>query len=314
MELEHSCGGSSGGSASQVAAGLAALSVGSDNGGSIRIPAALCGVVGFKPTFGRVSMDGVAPRSYSMDHVGPLGRTVDDVAIGLQAMSGQTPGSSTTFFRAVPDYADAAGAVAGLRIGVDRDYCTLGDPTVLDAFLRAIDTLMRLGCSVRELRLPAFDDVLRVTDLIFQPESGLWFDRFVKQHPEFPVAEIGGIGVGEVVTALDYLRANQRRREIQIAFASAMRDLDLVALPSYFLARRPFPATATATAPGYPDIGRYSPVSADGFKYTLPFNLLGLPALSLPCSIDSRGCVGLQLVGRAWDESTVLRAARAYEQ
>lgn len=315
---EFSSGGSSGGSASQVAAGLVPLSIGSDNGGSIRIPAALCGVVGLKPTFGRVSMDGVAPRSLSTDHVGPIGRTVDDVALALRVVAGHTAGSLSTARQPVADYAGSGSDVKGLRIGVDRQYCRLGEPAVLNAFDAALRTFEALGGSVRDVTMPDFDELFHVGDLIFQPEITLWFDAFIKAHasalqPDVRTFRGSWIGLGLAVSAADYLRANQRRRELQIAFARSIREVDVVMLPSYFLARRPFPAAAAEAVGGYPKIGSYTPAITDAFRYSIPFNLFGLPAVTVPCGIDSDGAAGLQIAGRAWDEARVLRAARAYE-
>jgi aspartyl-tRNA(Asn)/glutamyl-tRNA(Gln) amidotransferase subunit A len=269
-----------------------------------------------KPTFGRVSIDGVAPRSYSSDHVGPLARTVDDAAIAMEAISGHVAGSSTTFHRAVPAYSlEARGGVRGLRIGVDRKYCERGQPAVLEAFRNALTTLEGLGCFVRDISFPTFTDVLDLTNLIFQPEVSLWYETFIAQHAsEVTPALRSGARTAEVISACDYLRAGQRRRQMQVAVAQQMREVDVLALPTYFLALRPFPASSDMALGGYPKIGDYEPTGTDGIYYTLPFNLLGLPAVSVPCRIGDDGCVGLQIVGKAWDETTVLRAARAYEE
>jgi len=315
--LEFSPGGSSGGSGAQVGAGLVALSVGSDNGGSVRIPAALCGVVGIKPTFGRVSMDGMAPRSYSADHVGPLTRTVDDAALALEIMSGHVAGSSTTAPRPVLSYSKESGHdIRGLRLGVDRKYCSVGQPAVLDGFARALTRFQELGGSIRDVSMPSFDEMFSVFDVIFQPEIGLWYAALIKEHATEMSADItSGLKPTQTISAFDYLRACQRRREIQIVFARATRDVDLVALPTYFLAQRPFPPNSGVAIGGYPQIGGYTPTVYDGLRYTLPFNFLGLPAISIPCALNNNGgAVGLQIVGRAFDEITVLRAAHAYEQ
>jgi len=313
---DASVGGSSGGSGAQVAAGLVPLSIGSDNGGSIRIPAALCGIVGIKPTFGRVSADGVAPRSFSTDHIGPLGRTVDDVAVVLEAISGHAAGSSTTFGRPVPPYAtDMAADVRGLRIGVDRAYCNVGDSTVLDAFHAALRQIEELGCSFHEISMPAIDEVFQVDNTIFQPEVLVYCEAVIRQFgAKTPAVLREDNAFAHAVSAYEYLCANQRRRAIQVSFARAIRDLDLVVSPTYFLARRPFPPTSDMLAGGYPAIGSYAPQFVDAMRYTLPFNLLGLPAITVPCSITERGCVGLQIAGRAWEEVAVLRLARAFEE
>jgi aspartyl-tRNA(Asn)/glutamyl-tRNA(Gln) amidotransferase subunit A len=310
---EFSVGGSSGGSASHVAAGLVPLSIGSDNGGSVRIPAALCGVVGLKPTFGRVSTDGVAPRSFSTEHVGPLARCLDDVALALEAISGHVPGSRSTHRKPVPAYAEDTEGVIGLRIGVDRDYNAIGDPAVIKGFTGALQVLESLGCSIRPITMPSSDNIFQVGNVIFQPEISLWFDAL--GHERADLAGIrNGMVFGAAISAMDYLRANQRRREIQIDFAKQIRDVDVVASPTYFLAMRPFPPDAQMGLGGYPNLGTYHPVETDGLRYTLPFNLLGLPAISVPCAIGDDGTVGLQVVARAWDERTVLRVAREYER
>jgi aspartyl-tRNA(Asn)/glutamyl-tRNA(Gln) amidotransferase subunit A len=313
---DYSVGGSSGGSGSQVAAGLVALSIGSDNGGSIRIPASLCGVVGLKPTFGRVSMDGVAPRSLTSDHLGPIARTVDDVAIALGVIGGHVPGSQSTARRPMPDLDAGAGEVNGLRIGVDRQYCQVGEPAVLKGFAAALQTFESLGATVHDVTMPDLAEVLRVGDLIFQPEVAVWFDSFAVTYAAALPAGLraGWVGLGLAVTAVDYLRANQRRREMQIAFGRSIRDVDVVMLPSYFLARRPFPATGDDPIGGHPRIGSRESTFDDALRYGIPFDFFGLPALSLPCSLSAEGAAGLQIVGRAWDEARVLSVGRAYER
>jgi len=153
--LDFSAGGSSGGSGAMVAAGLVPLSVGTDNGGSIRIPAALCGIVGFKPTFGRVSLDGIFPRAYTFDHAGPLTRSVEDSAIALQVLAGHDSDSETTIRKPVPDYSKAlGGASTPLRVGFDRKFAEFGHPTVLDCVEKAIKKLEQLGASIREVTIP----------------------------------------------------------------------------------------------------------------------------------------------------------------
>ncbi len=161
--------------------------------------------------------------------------------------------------------------------------------------------------------MPSSDNIFQVGNVIFQPEIGLWFDALGRER-----ADLAGIRnamvLGAAISAMDYLRANQRRREIQIDFAKQIRDVDVVASPTYFLARRPFPSDANMGLGGYPDLGTYRPAETDGLRYTLPFNVLGLPAISVPCAIGDDGTVGFQVVARAWDEPTVLRVAREYER
>jgi aspartyl-tRNA(Asn)/glutamyl-tRNA(Gln) amidotransferase subunit A len=303
---EFSPGGSSGGSGVQVAAGMAALSVGSDNGGSVRIPAALCGVVGLKPTHGRISMEGMFPRAYTLDHAGPLTRTVEDCAIALSVLAGHERGDPTTLNRPVPSYRqEMKKPVRGLKLGVDRKYAGLGEPAVLAAFERAVADLVALGALVREVSLPPVEALNEVMYAHFYPEWGAAHERWLRERPE----EYGfsGARAALLIPAVDYIKATQRRRLLQVDYARATREVDLLATPTYPLARRPFGE--------YPLVAGKRLSFDDALRYTMPFDLLGLPALSLPCGFSPEGFpIGLQLVGRAFEEATVLRAAYAFEQ
>jgi len=168
---QYSPGGSSSGAGAQVAAGLVPLSIGSDNGGSVRIPAALCGVVGLKPTHGRISLEGIFPRLYSLDHPGPLTRSVADCAIALQVLAGHDAEDTTTARRAVPDYAaDLRSGIKGMAIGVDRKYATVGQPHVLAAFDATIDLLHRLGANIVDVTIPSYAEMLAVGNTIAEGE------------------------------------------------------------------------------------------------------------------------------------------------
>lgn len=304
--LGYSPGGSSGGSGAQVAAGLAALSVGSDNGGSVRIPAALCGVVGLKPTHGRISMEGMFPRAYTLDHAGPLTRTVEDCAVALSILAGHRQGDTTTARRPVPDYrTELRKPITGLVVGIDPNYASVGQPSVLEAFREALAELTRLGARVEEVRIPPYEDMSAVMTSLFFPEWGAAHEPWLREHPE----EYGNLGARAalLIPAVDYINAARRRREIQIAFARATKEVDLFASPAYPLERRPFG--------DYPQVQGKAFTFDDALRYTVPFDLLGLPAISLPSGYSEEGFpVGLQLVGRAFDEARVLRAASAYEQ
>lgn len=303
---EFSPGGSSGGSGIQVAAGMAALSVGSDNGGSVRIPAALCGVVGLKPTHGRISMEGMFPRAYTLDHAGPLTRTVEDCAIALQVLAGHERGDSTTLNRPVPSYRqEIKKPVRGLRVGVDRKYASLGQPAVLAAFEKALEQLVALGAMFREVSVPSVEALTEVMYAVFYPEWGAAHEPWLRERP----GEYGfpGARAALLIPAVSYIKAAQRRRLLQAEYARATREIDLLATPTYPLDRRPF---------GEYPLVQGKPLSFDdALRYTMPFDLLGLPAISLPCGFSADGSpIGLQLVGRAFDEPTVLRAAYAFEQ
>jgi Asp-tRNA(Asn)/Glu-tRNA(Gln) amidotransferase A subunit family amidase len=202
----------------------------------------------------------------------------------------------------------------GLRVGVARQYCRVGEAAVLDAFAAALRTLETLGCTLHDVVMLDVDEVFRVGDVMFQSEMAIWYENFARDYPSGVPDDVRRwLASNSLVSAMDYLRASQRRREMQMEFARAIRDVDVIALPSYFLGRRPFPANATMLIGGYPEIDGKAPGPNDPFRYSIPFNILGLPAISVPCLLSDQAAVGLQVVGRAWDEPTVLRAARAYE-
>ena len=306
--LDFSAGGSSGGSAAMVAAGLVPLSVGTDNGGSIRIPAAVCGIVGLKPTFGRVSVDGIFARAYTLDHAGPLTRTVEDAAIALQVLAGHDAADDTTSRRPVPNYLNAlAGSTATLRIGIDRRFSEFGQPAVLDRVEKAVRQFEQLGVSLREVTIPGIEELLAVLYGL-GPEFSVALGEVWRQHPnEFLPEDVSWQVAGELVPAVDYIRASQRRLVLQKQYAAATKDVDVFACPSYVFERRPFGP--------WPNVGGRATTFDDALRYTAPFDVLGLPAISIPCGFSDDGFpIGLQLVGRAFDEAAVLRIAYAYQQ
>jgi aspartyl-tRNA(Asn)/glutamyl-tRNA(Gln) amidotransferase subunit A len=307
-------GGSSGGSGAQVAAGLVALSIGSDNGGSVRIPASLCGVVGLKPTHGRISMEGIFPRLYSIDHPGPLTRTVEDSAIALQGLAGRDAGDTTTARREVPDYGkDLRLGIRGFRIGVDRKFASVGQAEVLHAFEQALKTLTALGASIIEVTIPSYEQMSLAANTIYACETGVAEGSLYREHPaDFdearPPATTGAdIRACLMIPAVDYIRATQQRRVLQIEYARATRDTDVFVAPSYAFYQRPFDS--------FPKEGNHQFTEDDAFRYPMPFDFLGVPALSVPCGFSKDGFpIGVQFVTRAFNEATVLRAAYAYEQ
>jgi aspartyl-tRNA(Asn)/glutamyl-tRNA(Gln) amidotransferase subunit A len=306
--LNYSAGGSSGGSGAMVAAGLVPLSVGTDNGGSIRIPAAVCGIVGLKPTFGRVSLDGIFPRAFTFDHCGPLTRSVEDAAIALQILAGHTAADQTTIRKPVPNYLKAMSAGGrGLRIGIDQSFSGFGEPAVLDRVDRAVKLLESSGADIREVTIPAVEELLAI-GYALSPEFSVAMGEMWRKNPsEFTNDDFTWQVAGELVPAVDYIRATQRRRLLQQQYAQATKDVDVLACPSYAFERRPFG--------DWPPIAGRAASFDDALRYTTPFDVLGLPAISVPCGFSEQGFpIGLQFVGRAFDEPTVMRAALEYEQ
>jgi len=307
-------GGSSSGSGAQVAAGLVPLSVGTDNGGSVRIPAALCGVVGLKPTHGRISLEGIFPRLYSLDHPGPLTRTVADCAIALQALAGHDAGDTTTARKPVPDFSkDLRAGVKGMRIGVDRAFATVGEPDVLAAFTTAIDALRSLGASIVDVSFSAYDQCGAVGNTVATCEYSVAAASLLREHPDDfvhavpPAATVADIKAGMIIPAVDFIRATQQRRVLQIAYARATQGVSVLITPTYPLAPRPFGE--------YPHVQGRQYTADDATHYTFPFDVLGVPAISVPCGFSqAKSPIGVQFIARPFDEATVLRAAYAYEQ
>ena len=299
-------GGSSGGSAVAVVAGEAYAALGSDTGGSIRIPAALCGCVGLKPTYGRASLFGAVPLAWSLDHPGPLARTVRDVAIATQAISGYDPRDPISADRAVPDLlAGIERSARGLRVGVPTDHvweeC---DAAIARAVRAAIETLARAGADVREIRW------LRAAEYANAANAILGIEARAYHEGAFPgrAAEYGPLVRARLASQGDVdadTYARSMRLLLEARAGAADRDLDgvdVLAMPTV--------PTRAWTIEEAKEIGRPS----EWTRVTRIFDLTGQPAISVPCGTDPDGLpVGLQFAGRMWDEATVLRAARAYE-
>jgi aspartyl-tRNA(Asn)/glutamyl-tRNA(Gln) amidotransferase subunit A len=309
----HCAGGSSSGSGAAVAAGLVYGALGTDTGGSIRLPAACCGVVGLKPTYGRVSRAGAMPLSWSLDHVGPLAPTVRDAAILLGVIAGADAADTTASSRPVPDYAAGLDRpITGLRVGVpDRYYWEGLDGEVLGAGRGAVEELRGLGAQVIECALPDPALLNDLANVIARCESAAVHARIVRESPHaLQPAVLARLEVGLHVSAHDYLQAMRLRARATRTFVDEVfARVDVLVAPTI-----PEPApTLAAVKAGSPDeivhrMGRFS-------RLTRPWNALGLPALSVPCGFTADGRpVGLQLVGRPFDEATLLRAGHAYEQ
>ncbi len=309
----HSAGGSSSGSGVAVAAGLALGAVGSDTGGSIRLPAACCGIVGLKPTYGRVSRSGAMALSWSLDHLGPMTRTVLDAALMLGAMAGHDPADATSSRRAVPDYARALGqGIAGLRVGLPENYYFDGVNAEMAAAVReAARVIESLHATVTPLRLPDPQPVCDVSNVIIWCESTAVHARAVRERPQ----ELGRVArarldFGFHVSAYDYLQATRIRARLTREFIrEVFAQADVLVAP---VIPEPAPALEAAMTGQIGEViarmGRFS-------RLTRPFNGLGLPALSVPCGFSRDGLPqALQIVGRPFDEATVLRAGHAYEQ
>jgi aspartyl-tRNA(Asn)/glutamyl-tRNA(Gln) amidotransferase subunit A len=327
-DLSRVPGGSSGGSAAAVAAGQACVALGSDTGGSVRQPAAFCGVVGLKPSYGRVSRYGLVAYASSFDQVGPIGRSVEDVALVLQAIAGHDPRDATSAGRPVPDYTRSLGRDAtGLTIGVPWAFLEHGvQQGTLRAFRESLAALQGAGARLVDVELPSLPHAISAYYLIATAEASSNLARFdgVRYGRRVAASDLRGMygqtrdhGFGAEVKrrillgtfALSsgyydayYVRAQKVRFAIRGDLERALQACDAVATPT-----SPFPAFRLGERTADP-LQMYL---ADVF--TVPANLAGLPGLSLPCGFDEGLPVGLQLLGRAFEEETLLRLGSAYQ-
>ncbi|MCD4813129.1 Asp-tRNA(Asn)/Glu-tRNA(Gln) amidotransferase subunit GatA [bacterium] len=322
-------GGSSGGSAAVVAADMAPLALGSDTGGSIRQPASFCGVIGFKPTYGRVSRYGLVAYASSLDQIGPFGKTVDDVALLLSVIAGHDPKDSTSAAAAVPDYlADLSQDIAGMTIGLPREYFAEGlQPEVAQAIEAAKKTITQAGAAFVEVSLPHTEYCLATYYLVATAEASSNLARYdgvqygMRAQTDNLLAmykETRAAGFGEEVKrrimlgtyALSagyydayYKKALQVRTLIQNDFQEVFKTCDMIMTPTS-------PTVAFKTGEKSED--PLSMYLSD--IYTISINLAGLPAISIPCGMNTEGLpIGMQLVGKVFGESALLRTAQAFQ-
>jgi aspartyl-tRNA(Asn)/glutamyl-tRNA(Gln) amidotransferase subunit A len=310
--LDRIPGGSSGGSGAAVAAGLGPVSIGTDTGGSIRIPAALCGIVGLKPTYGRVSRHGVFPLSWSLDHVGPLTRTVEDAGLVLQAIAGPDPLDPSTLGQRVPAFTARLGEpVAGLRIGVlaDEYHREMADD-VRAPFRAALDVLAKLGCHLEDVEFPRTSEARTAAVAVLFAEAASVHERWLRDR----AAEYGAdtralLQQGQFITATQYLRAQRVRTLLADEVGTLLRRYTAFVLPTIPVVA---PAIGQSTVPLG---GRVGEARGAVTKFVRLINFVGLPAITVPCGFGADGLpVGLQCIGRAMDEATVLAIAHAYER
>jgi aspartyl-tRNA(Asn)/glutamyl-tRNA(Gln) amidotransferase subunit A len=311
-DLNRVPGGSSGGSAVAVATGMVYAALGSDTGGSIRIPAAACGVVGLKPTYGRVSKAGVIPLAWSLDHVGPLVRRVADAAVFLAAVAGPDPEDPTTSDVPSDDYvADLERGVAGLRIGIlDRYFRTRVDPVVAARLETAQDRLVAAGAESTIVSIPALDRVLDVHYLTILAEAATYHRaRYADRLTEYGADVQQFLATGASIPAIDYIEAQRARRGVLADMFAAFRQVDLLLTPT-------LPIEAPAIGQ---EIITWGDEDEDALttliRFTCPFNQTGLPAITVPCGRGACGLpIGIQVIGPPFAEKRILCAAAALER
>ena len=309
--LDMSTGGSSSGSGAATAAFLCATSLGEDTGGSIRFPASWCGLVGLRPSWGRVSRYGVMPGVWSMDTVGPISRTVEDAAITMQAIAGYDPKDTYSWNIPVPDYRRSLDrGVTGMRIGVITEQINseLVEPQVREAVIKATLVLGELGASVEDVSIPLTTAASAVQAVMLGVEPAFIHRERVRDH----LQDLGhdlriGLLTGSIIPAQAYYKAQKLRSLLRVQIREALERFDVLALPTGGK-----PAQRIVDDPvftGKPTAARLP------FILTRIFNMASAPAVSIPCGLSSDGLpIGLQIGGRSGGEETVLRAAQAYEQ
>ncbi len=306
-DTEHFTSGSSSGTAAAVASGMILCGIGTDTGGSIRGPAALCGIAGIKPTYGLVSRAGVAPAAFSLDTIGPMAWTAEDCALMLQVLAGHDPKDPASADRPVPDYSALLGtSLRGARIGVIRHFHEADSPVSapeLAAIDDAVAAFRDMGAIVSDVTLPPLQDWHAAGSLISMVERAAAYEEWARTRLDgFGDRVQRRLMLGALVSGVDYVQAVRRRRELRDELRDAMRGLDVV-----------LTAAAPGEAPKMDAIPRWDVFDRPSF--TIPFNVAGYPAMSVCAGFGPQGLpLSLQIVGKPFQEATVFQVADAFEK
>jgi aspartyl-tRNA(Asn)/glutamyl-tRNA(Gln) amidotransferase subunit A len=310
-DRERIAGGSSGGSAAAIASSFALLTLGSDTGGSIRIPSALCGIPGLKPTYGLVSRRGAYPLSWSLDHVGPMTRTVEDLAIALRAIAGHDPRDPASARVPVPGYARLQKGLGGIRIGLPRTYYfDRLDEDVGRAVEEAVGELRRLGARILDVDVPGLGEASVAAFVTLFAEAAASLERWRLERPGDLGADVRGrLDVGAEAMAVEYIKAQRVRTGARANFRRAFERVDALVTPQLPIAAPRITETEVTIG------GTTEGVPAALTRFTRITNLVGLPSLSVPCGFSASGLpIGLQIIGPPFGEPMVLRIGHAYER
>ncbi|WP_412050612.1 amidase [Hoeflea sp. Naph1] len=309
---DYSPGGSSGGSAATVALRGCFMAVGTDTGGSIRIPSAVCGVTGLKPTFGRVSRFGTAPLSWSLDHLGPITRTARDAALCLQVLAGFDSRDSGSADEPVGNYLSGLeNGVKGLRIGVPRNYFfEQVDPEIEDAVRAALHVLSNAGAILHEVEIPYTDQIMAVQFGLVMPEASAYHRNELRDHADLYEEDVRSfLEAGELFLATDYINTLRVRGVIQQAWRKLYENVDVIIGPAVASPATPRGAESVTWGDGTAE-----PITSVFVRLSAPGNITGLPSVAVPCGFTRNGLpVAFQAIGRPFDEATILRLAHTYQ-
>jgi Asp-tRNA(Asn)/Glu-tRNA(Gln) amidotransferase A subunit family amidase len=306
-------GGSSGGSAAAVAAGLCPVAIGADGGGSIRIPAALCGVVGLKATYGRISSYGSFPLDWSVGHLGPIGATVDDVALAYAATAGPDPRDPNTMHQ--PSHKltggksdEAADGLSSLRLGIYPEWFNHAESEIVACCEEMVNQLAARGAEIVEIEIPDLDELRLAHGVTILSEMATSMANYPQHWHELSAATRINLSLGRSFSAVDYLQAQRMRTRAMDAFANIFKGVDVVVSPATAVLAPPI--SQQILSHGVADMG----VVAELMRFVVPANMTGLPAISLPVGYSRAGLpIGMQLMGRPWEEQLLFRVARVTE-
>jgi Asp-tRNA(Asn)/Glu-tRNA(Gln) amidotransferase A subunit family amidase len=313
-DLDRDAGGSSSGSAAAVAAGLCPLAIGADGGGSIRIPAALCGVVGLKATYGRISSHGSFPLDWSVGHLGPIGATVDDVALAYAAIAGPDPRDPNTLRQPPLNLGRCLEAGAGdgrldLRVGVYREWFNHAEPEIVSCCEGMLDEFAGRGATVVEIEIPELDESRIAHAVTILSEMATSMADYPEHWRDLSAPTRINLTIGRAASAVDYLQAQRVRTRAMAVFADIFTGVDVVLSPATAILAPPIPPDSLSH--GLADLGSVTEL----MRFAVPGNMTGLPAITFPVGYDRAGLpIAMQAMGRPWEEGVLLRIAGVAEK
>jgi Asp-tRNA(Asn)/Glu-tRNA(Gln) amidotransferase A subunit family amidase len=298
-------GGSSSGSAAAVAAGLVPIAIGADGGGSIRIPASLCGIVGLKPTFARVSEHGAAPLCWSVAHIGPLSTSVEDCALAYSVIAGPDPVEPGTMKqpKVSIDGWNKSG-LKGIKLGIFKEWFEHADPEVVKTCYQMVEQFKKMGAEIVKIDIPELDEMRIAHATTILSEMALCMSNYREHFKEHGTSVRLSLVLGQTFNAMDYLQSQRMRTRAMAHFARVFDKVDVIITPGTAVAAQPVPAGGYKI--GWSDLA----TDTELMRFVFPLNLTGNPAIAFPVGYDSRGLpIGMQAIGRHWDEALLLRVA-----